>query len=431
VIPVQRPVSRSARSLFLFFLCLWLTFLVFWLNHTIRAQQARNYRPAPFGVFTFPDGQASTQDFSYNMLYLQGIQHRQLGRPYRMEDQEKYMRRLLPECPTGMTHAYSPVALVLAQPLLELSGQNRYLVYTALCATGLILLYHYVLLPRVKTGGQLAALAIGGTSICLILNFDLGQSAMFTVTLLGAFWALLRHRDRFSPLLIDVAIALLFWGLCLKPNVAIVPAMLLLGARAWRPLLVAACFLLLTWTMVAGHYGGWWTGLGDYSHLLNHYDGPEMTPFMQRPSATTGNPHPYGPFTEIQFFSLERTLLLVLSGAFLLLRWTRRLTASEHFQAMVGAFLLASPYLLPSEDLVLLLLVVEGPFFRSGPILARLGKILIFFGILDLRSGFILGIDPNYALRLALFAWMLVEAVQARRGTAEPAGSLRNSWAST
>jgi hypothetical protein len=425
---LSRP--QAVKRVFPGFLCVWFALVVFSVNHGMAALQSGSPKNAPFGIFTVPNGGTYAQDFSYNMLYFDGIRDHQIERPYRMADQEKFMRHLLPEYPTGMTHAYSPVAFVLAQPLLWFSGSERYLIYTVLCAAGLLLLYQYVLLTRADALSQLGALAIAATSVCLIITFKLGQSALLTTALLGAFWALLRNRENTSPLKVDLPVALLFWALCLKPSVAIIPVMLLLGAQAWRPLALGGAFLLVTWSCVSGYYGGWWIGLSDYSHLLNHYNGSEMTSFMQRPYDSPGRSYLavlVDRFSS-QLFSLERTLILVTSALFLLLRWTRRITGSEHFQGMIGAFLLVSPYLLPSEDLILCLLAVEGPFFRTGKPLVRWGKIMVLLGILDLRGGVTFPVDLNYPLRAVLFGWMLFEALRARRKNAiEPAGDFKSS----
>jgi hypothetical protein len=331
-----------------------------------------------------------------------------------MADQEKLMRRILPFGTSGMTHAYSPVAFVLAQPLLALPGRERYLAYTVLCAAGIVLLFHFCLLPRMEAPGQLWALAICLTSVCVLLAFEVGQSVLITTTLLGFLWALLRDRKRPSSGT-DWALAILFWALCLKPNVTIVPAMLLLGARAWRPLLLGIALLLVTWTFTANDYGGWWTGLRDYAHLLNHYHGDAMTTFMQRGVVPKTWGETIDPRFPSHLFLAERTLILALSLGLLLLRWLDRITASEHFQAMIGTFLLFSPYLLPSEDWILCLLVVEGSFFKTGSRPALLARLLILAGIMNLRSGLPFPIDLNYPLRALFFGWMLLEFWRSRK----------------
>ena len=407
---------RAARSLLLASAGLWCVVVVFWVNLTLTALHARNSVPLPFGVFTVERG-VYAQDFSYNMLYLEGIQRRIVAHPYRMQDQEKMMRQVLPLCTSGMTHAYSPVTLVLAQPLLAMSGHTRFLVYTLISAAGIILLFHYVLLPRVETTAQVCALAVCLVSVCVFLAFELGQSVLITTTLLGGFWVLLRDRPARPRLGTDCLLALVFWALCLKPSVAILPVMLLLGARAWRPFVLGIVFLLVTWNFTAPLYGGWWTGLNDYFYLLNHYNGEEMTTFMQRGAVPKTFLATLDPHFEVHVFALERALILALSAALVLLRWTGRITASDHFQAMIAIFLLFSPYLLPSEDWILCLLAAEGSFFRGR---FAWGKIVILAGIMDLRSNLTFPVDINYPLRLVLFGWMLLEYFQKEKTALEP-----------
>jgi hypothetical protein len=410
----ENSLSPALKRILLLFVGLWCLLVVVWANQTIARLQAEGRPDYPFGVFPAGHGRTCVQDFSYNMLYFEGIGHRLVEHPYRMADQEKLMRRILPFATSGMTHAYSPVALVLAQPLLALPGRERYLAYTVLCALGIVLLFHFCLLPRMESNGQFWALAICLTSVCVLLAFEVGQSVLITTTLMGFFWTLLRTR-RLGSLRSDVALAVLFWALCLKPSVAILPAMLLLGARAWKPLLIGIALLLITWAFTANDYGGWWTGLRDYAYLLNHYNGDAMTTFMQRGLVSKTWGEMIDPRFPTHLFLVERALILAMSVGLVLLRWLHRIDASEHFQGMIGTFLLFSPYLLPSEDWILCLLVVEGPFFKTGSGPAIFAKLLILAGIMNLRSGLTFPIDVNYPLRAAFFGWMLVEFWRRRR----------------
>ncbi len=103
----------------------------------------------------------------------------------------------------------------------------------------------------------------------------------------------------------------------------------------------------------------------------------------------------------------------------IVLRWTRRISGSEQFQGMVWIFLLFSPYLLPSEDWILCLLIVEGPFFYSGISFAAAAKLLLVFGILDLRAGLTIPVSVNFPLKCLLFAWIFFELIRRRRTDSE------------
>jgi hypothetical protein len=396
-----------------FFICLCAACacLVLWVNVSLTTLQAKNRaQHLPFGVFSLPDGTIVAQDFAYNLLFLKGIQERLVSHPYRLEDQEKLMRRMVPEGTSGMTHAYSPVAFVLALPLLSISGGHAYLLYTILCAVGILLLFYFYLLPLVESPLQIHAFLACTISVCLIAAFTVGQSALITTTFLGAFWCLLKRRAASSSILIDSLIAALFWALCLKPGVALIPLALLLGARAWRPLALGLLLLLATWLCVADYYGGWWTGLGDYLHLLNHYHNADFTPFMQRGHETADEKH----LTSL-LFTLDRGLILISCLTLLILRWTRRITGSEQFQGMVWAFLLLSPYLLPSENWVMCLLVVEGSFFQSKNPVVIAGKLLLLCAILDLRPGVTFPWPVDAYFKWLLLVWIVVEWLRAGR----------------
>lgn len=361
----------------------------------------------PFGVFKAQGG-LMVQDFSYNMLYFRGIRDHVAARPYTLEDQEKIARHYVPRGATGLSHAYSPVGFVLVQPLLLVPGRIAYLLYTALCALGIVLLFYFYLLPRVEDRRQVYALAFCVLGLPLITAFEVGQSSLFTTTVLGAFWFLLQQRAPRSGMR-DLALAILFWAICLKPSVGPVPLALLVGERAWRPLLAGFALLALTWLAVGPLYGGWLTGLQDYASLLNHYNNNQLTPFMQRgaiDAASAGHPLL---ITSVQIFAWKRNAFFVALALFIGLRWAGKIGASTQFQGTVWTFLLLSPYLLSLENWVMCLLVVEGAFFRSGSLAASAAKLLLLLGIMDLRAGVTFPYEMDVPLKWILALWILVE----------------------
>ena len=274
------PATSGSRHLFHIFLGLWLALLVAWMNLSMERLEETNDPRLPFGVISTPAGIVA-QDFSYQMLFFRSIRDRLVPRIYTMAGQEQLMRQELPRINSGMSHAYSPVAFVLILPLLALPAAYSYLAYIVLVAIGILLLFRFSLLPRVDSLFQLAALLICVTSVCVWADFAAGQSALLTTSLLGALWAILRREDQ-RGIGLDFIVAILFWALCLKPSVAIIPFFLLLGDRAWRALSIGVFLLLATWIFTADRYGGWLTGLRDYSFLLNHYHNGGMGDFMRR-----------------------------------------------------------------------------------------------------------------------------------------------------
>jgi hypothetical protein len=402
------PGLKKPQRVAFILISLWLILVVFAVNSLLAGWQARNDRNLPFGILS-SNGTVSAQDFAYNMLYFKGIRERLVSHPYRFEDQEKMIRQLLPAMTSGRTHAYSPVAFVLALPLIGFSGREMYLLYTILNALGFALLYYYYLLPRAEYPLQLFALIICALSVWLVTTFAAGQSSILTTALIGGFWCLLKRRPAVSSFPIDVSIALLFWMVCLKPSVAIIPFMLLLGTRAWRPLILGIGMLLITWIFVGDYYGGWWTGFWDYLYLLNHYHDGGFTPFLRTVSESAADKQ-----QSVLWFSLKRDLLLFSSLALLALRLTRRINGSEQFQGMVWSFLLFSPYIMPSENLILCLLVVEGSFFHSSNRLQVYGKLLLLLGILDLRTNVTFFQGNDFQLKCLLFIGVMAEWLYAR-----------------
>ena len=402
--PDTAPRKGLPRFAFVLLCVIW-SILVIWTNIDIAAVQASNRVPdLPFGVFALKDGTIVTQDFAYNLLFLKGVRDRLDSHPYRLEEQEKLMRRILPESSGGMTHAYSPVALVLAIPLLSLSGPQAYLLYTIVSAAGILLLYYFYLMPRMETRLQVYAFLACVLSLCVFSALIIGQTALLTTAALGFFWCLLKRRQQAMSAWSDLLMGMLFWALCLKPNLALIPFVLLLGEQAWRPLGFTVLMLLATWVYAAPYYSGWWTGLGDYYYLLNHYNNADFSPYMQRGAETPAHRQ-----LVLLLFSLDRALVLASSVLLLVLRWTREISSSQLFQAMVWTFLLVSPYLMGSETFILSLLIVEGSFFRSRqPGLVAM-KLLLLAAILDLRVGVTFPIEVGVFLKWSLFLWMVAE----------------------
>jgi len=416
-----RPSFNRDQGFLLKVMVVWLIAIVIGCNIFTAKLQDTSVPPLPFGVVQNKEG-TLLQDFGYNILFLRGINDHLIGHPYRLEDQEVLMRQLLPTLTGGMSHAYSPVTLVVVQPLLLLPGQGTYIVFTILSAIGIYFLFRLSLLPRAIDRLQLLALVICALSLWFPSAFLVGQTSILTVTLVGFGWWLLRENAEPRRLSTDILIALLFWSTCMKPNVAIILFMVLLGARAWRPLGIAIGMLGVTWLITANHYGGIITGLRDYADLLSHYSNAWFTPYMQR-IPQTDETRFWGKF----YFTLERHLILLFGATLVLLRWMKKITLAELFEGMIWIFLLLSPYLMPTENWIFCLIVVERSFFLSKGRLINFGKLLLLVCIFNLRDGFNIHLPIEYPLKWALFTWIFIEWVLERRAIArgEPSRELK------
>jgi hypothetical protein len=419
-------VGMKREHFVLVLLALYFLAIIVCLNRPGSELQAYRQTGLPFGCVPSPNRGYAVQDFALNLLYLRGIEERVVAHPYRQEEQERLMHHWLPTASSGMCHAYSPVAFVLALPLLALEPDQAYIAYSFIGAVSVLLLCHFYLFPAARTPFQLYLLIVCLVNLTWILAFAVGQSALITTPLLGTFWLLVQRRAAVAFARADVPLALLFWALCLKPSIAMIPLCLLLGARAWAALGLGAGLLAATWAFLGDRYGGWCSGLRDYADLLNHYYEGAMIPFMRDVFTRHGDTGANAYFATLFpghsafFFSLSHALFLGVSAGLLVLRWTGRLTASAQFQGMIWNFLLFCPYLLPSEDCIFCLLIVEGAFYRDGSLLEKALKLALVLALMNLRAGLTFPGQINFPLKCVLLAWILVEALRAHDRVAGP-----------
>jgi cbb3-type cytochrome oxidase subunit 3 len=428
--PDPRATHAGLARFALIILAIFFVAVIAWINRPGSDLQLYKQAGLPFGCIPSPHGGYGVQDFAYNLMYLRSIGDRVVAHPYRQADQQTLILHALPTASSGMAHAYSPVAYVLAQPLLALSPPTAYIAFSVLAALATLLLYRVDLFPRADRL-QFYLLIICAISLTEVAAFAVGQTALVTTPLIGAAWWLLRREKRGTSNVL--LLALITWALCMKPSIALIPVALLLGARAWSALAVTAFLLAATWAAVGPLYGGWWSGLVDYDNLLHHYYEDAMIPFMRdvftRHSDTGANAFFDTPFPghNAFFFTASRWLYLATIALLLALRWAGRLTPSQHFCGMIWTFLMLCPYLLPSEDTIVCLLIVEGGFFRSRGLWRNVAVLLMVLGIMNLRDGLTFPGQINFPLKCVLLAWMAVEAWRVRRGVVLQNSSARSA----
>jgi hypothetical protein len=403
------PVSRPQRGRLLFVLALGILYLSLFVSVSQNFQALRKdgNHEYPFGIFATSEGGLFVQDFSYNMLFLRGIHDRAVARPYQMEGQAQMARIILPESGSGMHHAYSPVSFILTLLLPYVTNFQAFIVYFIVTGGGILLLTYFYLLPGAIQPLQFGILAVALPSVTTFEALVVGQTAMLTTVLIGALWILLQRRQQSIgvPLVLDLAMALLFWTVCFKPSIGFVPFILLAASQSWRALSVGLGLLLATWTLLCGYYGGFWTGIADYAYLVDHY-GNGLIPRY-------GEPPPQDAIT-LAIFALKRDALLVSGIILVLLRWAKRISLSELFQILLWVFVLFSPYLLTSEYWILVLLVVEGSFFISGTTFTCWIKWALMFIIFNVRANIGLTDHLAFPAQLILLAWLIVTIVRSR-----------------
>jgi len=407
-------VDLRFRRFVLVVLAFFFFALIAWLNRPGSDLQLYKKAGLPFGCIPSPQGGYAVQDFSYNLLYLRGIAEQVVAHPYRQEDQVALIHHALPTASSGMCHAYSPVALVLAQPFLALPPPVAYVAFSLLAAGATLALYGLDLFPRAVDRLQIYLLVICAISITEVTALAVGQTALLTTPVIGAVAWLLRRERR--GIWTTVALALLTWALCLKPSLALIPVALLLGARAWAALGLTALLLAATWAALGPLYGGWWEGLRDYDVLLHHYYQDAMIPFMRDVFTRHPDTGANAVFSTLfpghsgLFFTASREAFLAMTALLVALRWLGRIDFSQHLRGMIWVFLMLCPYLLPSEDTILCLLIVEGRFFRAGGMARNVALVVLLLAIMNLRAGLTFPGQINFPLKCGLLVWMGVEA---------------------
>jgi len=153
-------------------------------------------RPAnvPYGVICLPDTNlVGTQDFAYHINYLRQIWHKSVAHPYRLAEQERIVRTWQPLASMGFPHAYSPVALATALPLLAIPVPWAFALFTFFNAALLILLTYRYLLPRIKNLVQGGAVLATFCSYALFDTFNMGQTSITTTCILAAGYVFFKN----------------------------------------------------------------------------------------------------------------------------------------------------------------------------------------------------------------------------------------------
>jgi hypothetical protein len=373
----------------------------------------------PYGIKFIPGTTwFGTQDLACHLNYLNRIAAKETPHPYRLEDQETMMRAWYPAGSSGQAHAYSPVVLILGWPLLQVSPAWAYFVVTLVNAILLLALTGLFLAPRMTNSVQIAAVLAAFCSYALYDIFVMGQTALLTTTLLAAGFTLLEKRRAHSRWAYDILLALLLVLLAAKPSVGILLAALLLAEKAWRPLALGLVTLGVTWLALAPYYGGYVSGLCDYVWLLSHYCQAYATAYMA-PALSPGVSTSFTSFLTVLFpehgaaiFQADRWLFQLLLLGLVVVRWLGRISLPMLFQAVTWTFLLFSPFLLASEDIIICLLIVTGLFFRSGP--GAPFKVLFVLLLVNLSMGVDFHLPLFFLVKLILALWWLIDAMKNR-----------------
>jgi len=244
--------------------------------------------------------------------------------------------------------SYPPTFQLVLAPLALLPYGVAYLVWN----TGLLTAF----------GAVCARLAATSRRWCLVLapgvavNALFGQNGVLSAALMGAGVLWLKTR----PILAGV----LLGGLAYKPQIAVLTPLVLVAARAWKPLAAAVASQII-FSVLAGILLGWggWAGfLAKMVHPAGvaaaSSSSAHAIPSLQVLAADLGAPPPAS--------MILHALGAAGAVAAALVVWRRREDAALRLAVLGSATLLISPYL-RAYDMILLLPAVALVLDRASP----------------------------------------------------------------
>jgi Glycosyltransferase family 87 len=344
-------------------------------------------------------------------------------RLYDFELQQQYQAQLLPErAESGalLPYVYPPQFVVFA-PLALLPLPAAFYLWTAIQAALLGLILRW-LWQDAHSWGPAAPVLAATTLLAfqpLFLTFQLGQQALISLV---AIYGLVRALRDEQPLQSGAWLALA----CLKPQLALLPALYLIGSRQWRVLLTASA-LCIAWAAVATAVLGfhcWSNFLALTAFHARQFDSYGVFPLrghnLKMLATAVLSP---------ERLSLVNALtgvgLLGSAVAALLLGFVSR-NAREPIRNLCLALtlflaVLAAPHLNPHDDLLLLVpaLLFYSARLRAGKPASLLAALLIACPLLFLFDSF--GMDwwpsrvrPFFLVIAGVAVWAANDLVQLR-----------------
>jgi hypothetical protein len=343
-------------------------------------------------------------------------------RLYDFSEQADYQSRLVPgrSGPEGLLPYVYPPQFITAAPLAFLPLPVAFYVWTGFQAALLALVLCW-LCEDVGRGGETALAAVTLLAFQpVFLTFQLGQQALISLVALYGLARALRDGHTFQ------AAAWLALS-SLKPQLALLPALFLLGSHRWRVLLTAGA-LFTAWAALVTTVLGWHCWL----------DFAALTGFHSRQFDSFGVFPLRGHNLKMLFAALlgpERLPLInVLTGAGLLLataaavllgRAARNadLPRWELCFALMSLFaVLAAPHLNPHDALLLVVPAVLffDAFSRTGGPARRLAGLLVACPLLFLADSYAMNwwpsrVRPFFLVIVALTVWVAHELLRYSR----------------
>jgi hypothetical protein len=305
-----------------------------------------------------------SQDLVWHFNYCKSIWKQRGQRPYTEAYHLEFARAWLGEIPPGVwAFGYSPVLPFLARPFLHVEARTLYIAVLLANAAILATLLRTAMGSDFRTRFFLVSIA----SISSLYVVRYGQ---LTFLFMGALWLAWRLTDELRSRgggWRTGVLGMVIFFLAVKPNYALVFAVALLMAGAWRPVLWGGGAALAACLYMTPYMGGWPQWLQDYGNLVSNYTPDRIAPSRAWCMDPLMNTNLVSPLVQAGW--LPPVILSRLSSCLWLLG-LGVLTAGAHtfwkrerpfcFQLNLLLFLLLSPHLMHYEDALLGLLFVSG-----------------------------------------------------------------------
>lgn len=169
----------------------------------------------------------------------------------------------------ALPFGYSPTMLIILGPLTLFSNLAGYYLITFL---SLISMWWQTKPARCRFG-------LGLLSLCSPLAFScfsLGQTAILTAA--GLLLISERSPDNLSSIGVKQSIlpGIVLWSLTAKPPLALTAGCILIGLRAWHPLLIGIILTIISTICIAPLLGPVW--VADYLNLIQEYNRVDADP---------------------------------------------------------------------------------------------------------------------------------------------------------
>jgi hypothetical protein len=362
------------------------------------------------------------QDFSAHLQFVREYWKGVALRPYTEQGQREIATAWIGQEPArGLAFAYSPTLFLLLAPFTLVGVPAAYLLYGLLVQVATAILLVRFLRP-VCGDLRLAWLYVVSTGLSLAWfnTLKFGQTSILTtlafVWLWTALWDPVDRKWRAPKISTQWWLGLVVGALSAKPNLAVTAGVLLLAGGAWTSVCVAGGVVLLAVVSATLHLGGvqW---MSDYLNLLGHYNRDEIGEFLAWSLDVKNNTNFLSATAQLLHVSeavLSRISSFLWIGGLAVWWVFARREGGSRAAYWTGFhllwFLLVSPNLMHTEDVLLVLL----PVFGAAAFASEQAWLAVGLGFLAANSNQLYGVWKGTVLaelpvpflaKLGLLVW--------------------------